>query len=424
MLEYKPKEELIALVQRQEAEIAAEHEENNKLKAALTQAQSTIGRMTLELAAARQVADGYLEKAAAQPVAGELPPLDGNVVPAEWLSEPCGASVDHLSYGYGFKRGFNHCREEVLDRIAAQPVQQPAAVGEFLGYISASTHERMRKNSAAHSVCPAIMPNESDLPGDAIPVYTAPVPAAGVQGDAVYSAIMEKALSPTGYRTYLNGDPLAVHPDVLNSIVRYTVATTVQPDSGRDACPNCKGAGHRHEASGEKLPCDLCGDEDSGRDAALWTCRKMNDLGSIYDSNGELVANTYYQCANGITEAHNAAIRALAAHPAPSSDAAKAYYLTPNQVRIICEGLDLFESDTSSIQDNATSERLQAYFAAHPANGAQAGDEGYDEGLIWSLRDDAAKLKELNPDDEMAETMIEAADRIEGFAAAPQTKKG
>lgn len=41
------------------------------------------------------------------------------IVPQEWMSEPCGPSVDDLSYGYGFRRGFNHCREEVLDRIAA-----------------------------------------------------------------------------------------------------------------------------------------------------------------------------------------------------------------------------------------------------------------------------------------------------------------
>lgn len=60
------------------------------------------------------------------PVAAAV--AQGDVVPEEWFSEPCGALVDHLSYGYGFKRGFNHCREEVLARIDRQPPADAAPV--------------------------------------------------------------------------------------------------------------------------------------------------------------------------------------------------------------------------------------------------------------------------------------------------------
>lgn len=42
-----------------------------------------------------------------------------------------------------------------------------------------------------------------------------------------------------------------------------------------------------------------------------------------------------------------------------------------------------------------------------------------DEQLIACLEDDAAKLKQENPDDEMAATMLEAADRIRALSAQP-----
>lgn len=54
-------------------------------------------------------------------------------------------------------------------------------------------------------------------------------------GDDMYSTIMGKALSSSGYRTYLNGDPLPVHPDVLNSIVRYTAAALAAQPSEQAA---------------------------------------------------------------------------------------------------------------------------------------------------------------------------------------------
>lgn len=60
MLDYKPKEELIALIQRQESELAASHDENERLKAALKQEQATIGKLTLELAARQPLADSFV----------------------------------------------------------------------------------------------------------------------------------------------------------------------------------------------------------------------------------------------------------------------------------------------------------------------------------------------------------------------------
>lgn len=47
------------------------------------------------------------EAAKATGTAGELPP--------EWISEVCGPNVDGLSYGQGYRRGFNDCRKKVSE---------------------------------------------------------------------------------------------------------------------------------------------------------------------------------------------------------------------------------------------------------------------------------------------------------------------
>ena len=47
------------------------------------------------------------EAAKATGTAGELPP--------EWISEVCGPDVDGLSYGQGYRRGFNDCRKKVSE---------------------------------------------------------------------------------------------------------------------------------------------------------------------------------------------------------------------------------------------------------------------------------------------------------------------
>lgn len=43
-------------------------------------------------------------------------------VPPVWISELCGGELDDLSYGQGYRDGFNHCRAKIL---AAQALQQP-----------------------------------------------------------------------------------------------------------------------------------------------------------------------------------------------------------------------------------------------------------------------------------------------------------
>ena len=151
-----------------------------------------------------------------------------------------------------------------------------------------------------------------------------------------------------------------------------------------------------HAALSAELAAEF-GKPDSGRDAALWTCRKMNDLGSIYDSKGELVANTYYQCANGITEAHNAAIRALAAHPAPSSDAAlDEFPAALGQSPCIEDRDGIPAAIRMVIQSKGSYGALRSLYrliniwgaeqrAAHPANGAQAGLS--EPNMFWDASD-------------------------------------
>nr|WP_315249227.1 hypothetical protein [uncultured Duganella sp.] len=48
------------------------------------------------------------------------------IVPPVWISELCGPEVDDLSYGQGFRRGFNQCRDVVLEAISAHPAADAA----------------------------------------------------------------------------------------------------------------------------------------------------------------------------------------------------------------------------------------------------------------------------------------------------------
>ena len=334
---------------------------------------------------------------AAQPVAGELPPL------------PAGYSVTRVD-GHGWYvdpphggRWVAHEGTPAADFIAAlgQPVQQPAAASDeppyafvrySLDYIANSKkplpdgetaalikrgwagYEGGIWRAAAAAVPAAGVHDEQErihigtrlrrvakaagvtvdygddafyyagafsILGDIARVLEKP--AAGVQGDAVYSAIMEKALSPTGYGAYLNGDQLAVHPDVLNSIVRYTV-TTVQPDSGRDAAPpefsrdpdgdlaldwvvgNALLSVSFSSTGAMSWATNVAGKSDSGsqqvvqgsgRDAAL-------ELARVALKNSEPVMRHYPEPVKRHADALAAVDAALAAHPAPSSDAALA----------------------------------------------------------------------------------------------------
>ncbi|HWW69681.1 MAG TPA: hypothetical protein VN089_07065 [Duganella sp.] len=258
-----------------------------------------------------------------------------------------------------FKRGMDYA----IAASATQPVQQPAAVvglsvemSQFLTDVTTAagllSHGRQDKGLADR------------IGRAAFSLRTAPVPAAGVQGDVVYTAIMEKALSPTGYGAYLNGDPLAVHPDVLNSIVRYTVAATVQPDSGRDAAlVELADPWVSAVRSADNLcPCEL-----STPDKWRWKAAHIQT--------------------------------ALAAHPAPSSDAvllAREQRDAQSLASLLAKERARFEFLHSTNRDAEGWEwgvarvrvvdgkveylwgasdhsDIDAIVAAHPANGAQAG---------------------------------------------------
>lgn len=43
-------------------------------------------------------------------------------MPPMWISELCGGELDDLSYGQGYRDGFNYCRAKIL---AAQALHQP-----------------------------------------------------------------------------------------------------------------------------------------------------------------------------------------------------------------------------------------------------------------------------------------------------------
>ncbi|MCE3262594.1 MAG: Ead/Ea22-like protein [Pseudoduganella sp.] len=59
--------------------------------------------------------------------AGTTTPAGGQDLPPEWISEVCGPEVDGLSYGQGYRRGFNDCREKVIAAGAALAASQQAA---------------------------------------------------------------------------------------------------------------------------------------------------------------------------------------------------------------------------------------------------------------------------------------------------------
>jgi hypothetical protein len=56
----------------------------------------------------------------------------GVAVPSEWISELCGPEVDELSYGQGFRRGFNQCRSAVLEMDAVRSQAGAAAAHDVL----------------------------------------------------------------------------------------------------------------------------------------------------------------------------------------------------------------------------------------------------------------------------------------------------
>lgn len=66
---------------------------------------------------------GWAGGASAQQQPDSSPPAyQPACVPPVWISELCGSELDDLSYGQGYRDGFNHCRAKIL---AAHALNQP-----------------------------------------------------------------------------------------------------------------------------------------------------------------------------------------------------------------------------------------------------------------------------------------------------------
>lgn len=116
-----------------------------------------------------------------------------------------------------------------LAQQAPQPVQQPAAVvngwatedGERV--VSASTMDRARRDGGA---------TLSGLRPYSVPLYTAPVPAAGMQGDDPMDWPLPCDVT-VGHGTHKKGAPLRSLVARMN--VLFNMSRNGMPDSGRDA---------------------------------------------------------------------------------------------------------------------------------------------------------------------------------------------
>lgn len=80
----------------------------------------------------KQVVSALSQQPAAAPSAPALQLKAGTILPSHWISEVCGPEVDDLSYGQGYRAGFNDCRATVAANLAAAPAiqQEGAALDE------------------------------------------------------------------------------------------------------------------------------------------------------------------------------------------------------------------------------------------------------------------------------------------------------
>jgi hypothetical protein len=44
--------------------------------------------------------------------------VPATVIPDAWISELCGGELDDLTYGQGYRDGFNYCRTKILAALA------------------------------------------------------------------------------------------------------------------------------------------------------------------------------------------------------------------------------------------------------------------------------------------------------------------
>ena len=102
----------------------------------------------------------------------------------QWKLPPLPEPVDEIAAADGFN--VLGCQDvftaDQMQAYARAAIAQRVGCVELLGYIGYESRERMRQNSSAHSVCPAIMPKPDDVHQPAIAVYTTP-PAAVTDAD-------------------------------------------------------------------------------------------------------------------------------------------------------------------------------------------------------------------------------------------------
>jgi len=262
-------------------------------------------------------------------VAGELPPLPEPA--SKWFGFPA-TGTDYFTKPQMIKA--------VRDVQFSQPVQQPAAVPTA----SKPTHEQAMAGYAVACRYGVLENRAFNLTDDMFAAFA--VPAAGVQGDAAKANFWFDCLYKCA--KLLELDEQTPIPSGVVAAVEKLVAQQ-QPDSGRDSALE-----EAAQICDDEAACSVASGEQYGRDAAMI-------------------------CAAGI--------RALAAHPAPSSDAA----LYSGEVVELAAALEqewlaksIAEMRAIKFHDGAFNAGYEAALdeietrcnitVAHPANGAQAGD--------------------------------------------------
>lgn len=332
MLDYKPREELIALIQRQESELAKSDDENETLKAERE-------AMALQLAARQPLADSFVAK----PVAGELPPLP----------EP-----DVIAYtAIGDNDAYSDMRMREYGRLcrASQPVQQPAAEKdqEVLALHRKLAAETLRADQGWQRY------EEANQDRNSLRAERA-VPAAGVQGDADKMACVNCHSSKT---------------------------------PGKAKCAECG-----HDRFAQRPITYPASQPDSGRDAAL----------TALDALHTHMQNSDYYADDSTMPLFNQVVSALAAHPAPSSDAGLSeqavfdilrdkYLLTEKGKSMLLNG------DQLSLHLGAITAIVNCALAAHPANGAQA---GLSDKQIDRIAGCNGLYRAMTPDDAACKSMV------------------
>ncbi|MES2349134.1 MAG: hypothetical protein V4641_16355 [Pseudomonadota bacterium] len=275
-------------------------------------------------------------------VAGELPP---DTTPADiarispealfnrWLGDRSAAVVTAREAFLGARA------------IAAQPVQQPAAVvgqevhayscrqqAEFPNSPSKACVEHCGKNSE----CPSSEYNAERVKAenDAViryersrNLYTAPVPAAGVQGDALRDAVrqMTIALKNREWADLLCSDDDAAALEIEIGEALHRVHGDIVAHQVKDGIDWVNVAKEQYDRCNPKYRRALVVADavqpDSGRDAALEMKKAIIAVISYGHLHSEAPTAKFAKELLGAIERDDRVIKALAAHPAPSSDA-------------------------------------------------------------------------------------------------------